>query len=85
VPSDCYKLITNNKNTGAIMKISIVALLTLCASCAWIGYLFGKLKATRAALNMALNISSVFDLHLEPIEPVKPLYHRGASEQQGNA
>jgi hypothetical protein len=63
------------------MKISIVALLALYASCAWLGYLYGKLKATRAALNMALDISSVFDLHLEPIEPVKPLYHRGTTKQ----
>ena len=60
------------------MNIHPLALLALCMFCTGMSYIIGKVTAAKQALKMALDISSVFDLHLEPIEPIKPLYYRGA-------
>jgi len=50
------------------MNINPVLLAIMCFVCTWLGYLKGKSDTAKTALNMALDLSNVLDLHIAPIE-----------------
>lgn len=50
------------------MNINPVLLAVMRCICAWLGYLKDKRDSAISALEMALSLGDLFDLHIAPIE-----------------